>query len=117
MEQDCNCDSPSACQKPVSLDKEGFLLNLQEWDRTVAKSIARQENINLETKHWEIIDLLRQFYSEYDLSPAMRPLVNYVKKHLGPEKGNSIYLLTLFPNSPAKLASKIAGLPKPENCL
>ena len=28
-----------------------------------------------------------------------------------------IYLMSLFPGSPAKLGSKIAGLPKPENCL
>ncbi|MFT5693129.1 MAG: tRNA 2-thiouridine synthesizing protein E [Oceanicoccus sp.] len=117
MEQDSNLDPPSYLEGPASLDNEGFLLNLREWNLPVAELIARQENITLEEKHWEIIYLLRQFYNEFDLSPAMRPLVNYVKKHLGPEKGNSIYLLTLFPGSPAKIASKIAGLPKPENCL
>jgi tRNA 2-thiouridine synthesizing protein E len=47
----------------------------------------------------------------------MRPLVKYIGQRLGKEKGNSIYLLQLFPGSPAKLASKIAGLPRPENCL
>ena len=60
--------------------------------------------------------LVRDFYQTYDLSPANRPLVKAVKQKLGEEKGNSIYLLTLFPESPAKLASKIAGLPKPANC-
>jgi len=47
----------------------------------------------------------------------MRPLVKFVGQELGKDKGNSMYLLTLFPGSPAKLGSKIAGLPKPENCL
>lgn len=117
MEQHSDCDSPSDFQKSVSFDSEGFLQNLKEWDRPVAKFIAQRENIILGEGHWEIIYLLRQFYSEFDLSPAMRPLVNYVKQYLGREKGNSIYLLTLFPGSPAKVASKIAGLPKPENCL
>ena len=47
----------------------------------------------------------------------MRALVKYVRLKLGPDKGRSIYLLKLFPGSPAKIGSKIAGLPKPANCL
>ncbi len=47
----------------------------------------------------------------------MRPLVKYCALKLGPDKGRSIYLMSLFPGSPAKLGSKIAGLPKPDNCL
>jgi tRNA 2-thiouridine synthesizing protein E len=35
---------------------------------------------------------------------------------LGPDKGRSVYLLTLFPGNPALLGAKIAGLPRPENC-
>ena len=47
----------------------------------------------------------------------MRILVKQVGLQLGKEKGTSLYLLQLFPGSPAKIASKIAGLPKPTNCL
>jgi tRNA 2-thiouridine synthesizing protein E len=47
----------------------------------------------------------------------MRVLVKLVARELGREKGNSLYLLRLFPDSPAKLAAKIAGLPRPTNCL
>ena len=47
----------------------------------------------------------------------MRPLVKYVGQQLGKDKGTSMYLLGLFPGSPAKLGSKLAGLPKPDNCL
>ena len=39
------------------------------------------------------------------------------KEEWGKEKGSSMYLLQLFPGSPAKIGSKIAGLPKPDNCL
>ncbi len=109
--------NPNLTKGSISLDREGFLLNLQDWSQSVAEVIAQGENITLTESHWEIVFLLRQFYDEFDLSPAMRPLVKYVKQHLGTDKGNSIYLLTLFPGSPAKIASKIAGLPKPENCL
>jgi len=83
----------------------------------VARQIAGAEDLELSDAHWEIIYLLRDFYREFDSSPAMRPLIKYCALKLGPDKGRSIYLLSLFPNSPAKLGSKIAGLPKPDNCL
>ena len=98
-------------------DKQGFLLNLSDWNKAIACTIAAEESIELSPEHWEIIYLLRGFYQEFALSPAMRILVKTVKQQLGDDKGNSIYLLSLFPGSPAKIASKIAGLPKPTNCL
>ncbi|WP_240472859.1 TusE/DsrC/DsvC family sulfur relay protein [Dasania marina] len=101
----------------AAVDKEGFLLNLNDWDESVASELAAAEGIVLSEQHWQVIKLLRQFYQEFQLSPAMRPLVKYVGLHLGADKGKSLYLLQLFPGSPAKLASKIAGLPKPDNCL
>lgn len=99
-----------------NFDKEGFLTNPESWTEELAKIIAGQEGIELTHEHWEIIWLVRDFYQTYDLSPSNRPLVKTVKQKLGEEKGNSIYLLSLFPESPAKIASKIAGLPKPANC-
>ena len=103
--------------QPVATDDNGFLLNLSDWTPAIAEALAEQENITLTEEHWEIIDLLRQFYDEFTISPAMRILVKHIKLKLGPDKASSIYLLGLFPESPAKIACKIAGLPKPTNCL
>ena len=101
----------------IEVDSEGYLCNLDDWSKETAESIAINDGIQLSSNHWEIINLLRGFYAEYQISPAMRILVKQAKNQLGNDKGSSIYLLTLFPGSPAKLASKIAGLPKPTNCL
>jgi len=101
----------------IDLDKEGYLIDLADWDETVATALAQQEEIALGPAHWEIINLLRIFYNRHQMSPANRALVNLVKRDLGAEKGKSIYLMKLFRGSPAKTASKISGLPKPENCL
>lgn len=98
-------------------DTEGYLQNLDDWNPDVAQQIAEQEGITLTPAHWEIITLIRQYYAEFDLSPAMRPLVKYATLKLGADKGKSVYLLSLFPGSPPKLAAKIAGLPRPANCL
>ena len=104
-------------ERNIALDQEGFLKNLEDWNEDIAKKLALAENIALTAAHWEIIQLLKQFYQQYDLSPSMRPLVKYIAQELGKEKAKSIYLMKLFPGSPAKIAAKIAGLPKPDNCL
>ena len=98
-------------------NERGFLADWQGWDRNTANAFAKLENITLTDAHWEIINLLRMYYADFGTPPANRALVNFVKKKLGQKKGNSIYLLSLFPTSPARVASRIAGLPKPKNCL
>ncbi|WP_417223181.1 TusE/DsrC/DsvC family sulfur relay protein [Amphritea sp.] len=101
----------------IPVDPEGYLRNLDDWNEAVAEQLAAQEAIQLTEAHWEILRVLRQFYQQFEMSPAMRPLIKAVANELGSDKGKSIYLMSLFPGSPAKLASKIAGLPKPTNCL
>ncbi|MGB0663243.1 MAG: TusE/DsrC/DsvC family sulfur relay protein [Pontibacterium sp.] len=101
----------------VALDKEGFLADLNDWNEEVAHWLAEQEGITLTPEHWEVMHALRDFYATYEVMPAMRPFVKYIGTTLGKEKGNSMYLLKLFPGSPAKFAAKLAGLPKPTNCL
>lgn len=98
-------------------DPEGFLYDAQAWNTEIAKDLALEAQVTLTAEHWEIITLLRQYYLEFDSSPAMRALIKYISLHLGKDKATSLYLLKLFPGSPAKISAKIAGLPKPENCL
>lgn len=98
-------------------DKNGFLRQPEIWTPDIAQAFAADEGIELTEGHWQIIELLQSFYANFGDSPANRALVNYVKQHLGPEQGRSIYLMKLFPGSPARVGSRIAGLPKPKNCL
>lgn len=104
-------------EQAVALDKDGYLLELADWSETVAEALAQREGIALSAEHWEILQLTRSFYAEFQLSPANRPLIKYVAGKLGPEKGNSLHLNRLFNGAPAKIAAKLAGLPKPTNCL
>ncbi len=101
----------------AAFDTEGFLRDLADWSPAVAEQVAEAEGVALTEAHWEVLHLLRDYYAQFDSSPAMRALVKYCGIKLGADKGKSIYLLSLFPGSPAKLGSKIAGLPKPDNCL
>lgn len=101
----------------IALDNDGHLIDLKTWNTGVAEALAKQENIVLTPEHWDLIYVLQDFYREFEISPAMRALVKYTEKKLGADKGRSVYLLQLFPPSPARVASKIAGLPRPTNCL
>ena len=98
-------------------DRDGFLQDANQWSPQLAGEIAAREALELTPAHWEIIELLREYYQQFEATPAMRALVKYTNQKLGPEKGRSIYLLGLFPGSPVLLGCKIAGLPKPRNCL
>lgn len=99
-------------------NSEGFLDNPRAWDEATATEIAREDDIELNEKHWEIIRFLREFYEEHEMAPpSNRLFVKAVRETLGEDKGNSIYLMTLFPGTPAKTACRIAGLPRPTNCL
>jgi|TARA_B110001454_G_scaffold56829_2_gene55599 tRNA 2-thiouridine synthesizing protein E len=101
----------------LDVDSDGFLLDHLQWNEQIAEKLATNEGLILTPAHWQLIHLIRQFYDEFGLSPAMRPLSKYIKINLGADKAGSIYLMQLFPQSPAKYLAKIAGLPRPENCL
>lgn len=103
--------------RSIALDKDGYLADLHDWSPATAEALAAREELPLGPEHWEILHLLRDFYAEFQLSPATRPLIKYVSLKLGTDKGNSLHLNRLFKGTPAKLAAKLAGLPKPTNCL
>lgn len=102
---------------PTHFDDEGFLVDLNLWNEALATSLAEKEGVTLSPEHFDVLYAARRYQASFDLSPEMRPLVKWVGQELGKDKGNSIYLMTLFPQSTAKLVSKIAGLPKPLNCI
>ncbi len=103
--------------RTLPLDNDGYLADLSDWCEEVAFELARQMEIELTPAHWEILHLIRDFHKRRGLSPVMRILVRLVEKECGSDKGNSLYLLKLFPESPARVACRIAGLPRPVNCL
>ena len=100
----------------IETDAEGYLLDASQWTRQVAQIIAQLEQIEMTEDHWQVVEYIRQFYREFGTSPSIRPLVKYLAQQLPAEKGNSVYLQILFPEGPAKQATKIAGLPRPARC-
>ena len=103
--------------KQIEVDEDGYIQRLEDWTEDVAKHIAKLEQVELTPEHWEIINFLRSYYQEYKIAPMIRILTKEIAKKMGPEKGNTKYLYSLFPAGPAKQACKIAGLAKPAGCV
>lgn len=96
---------------------DGFLRDAEQWDEQIAQVLAKNENIMLSDAHWEILKFIRSYYQTFCHLPNSRMFAAAIRKQFGNDKGNSAYLLKLFPQGPLKFACKIAGLPKPPTCL
>jgi tRNA 2-thiouridine synthesizing protein E len=94
----------------LQTDAEGYLANRDDWSEELAKELATQMGIELGDEHWKVLKTARAIEGESGASPGLRKIS---KRSETPIK--SIY--KLFPDGPAKLIAKIAGIPKPKSCL
>lgn len=95
----------------VDVNEEGFFEDPDQWTEDMAPEIARDEGIDtLTEQHWRVIRFMRSEYAEKGAGPTVRVL--------GRTSGVSVKeLYQLFPKGPAKIAAKIAGIPKPRGCI
>ena len=103
--------------RKIEVGENGFLENVDDWDRDVAEYFAEKEGIRMSDQHWEIANYLNDYYKQYQIAPMLKILVKEISRKFGPEKGNTLYLYQLYPAGPARQACKIAGLPSPTGCL
>jgi dissimilatory sulfite reductase related protein len=96
---------------PVEVDPEGFLRQPEQWTEEMAHEIAAVNGIDtLTDRHWQVVSFMRDAYLQNGSAPSIRSL--------GKLSGVPIKeLYQLFPKGPAKLAAKIAGIPKPRGCI
>ena len=96
---------------PVDVDAEGFLVDPEQWTPELGEEIARAAGIGpLTDRHWMVVDFMRRTYLTTGNAPTIRTL--------GKLSGVPVKeLYQLFPKGPAKLAAKIAGIPKPRGCI
>ena len=97
--------------KTVEVNEEGFLVNPDDWTDEMASELAKEVGINeLTDMHWKAIKFMRDDFKERGQIPTIRRI-----KNAGGIPIKDIY--ALFPDGPAKKASFIAGLGKPEGCV
>lgn len=95
----------------VQINDEGFFENPDEWTEAMVPELAAAEGIESVTdQHWQVLRFMRQEFAAKGTGPTVRAL--------GKSSGVSVKeLYQLFPKGPAKVAAKVAGIPKPRGCI
>ena len=90
----------------VELDQDGYLVDIDSWNETVAAALARNEGIRrLTAEHIDVVKFLRGYYIKYKSFPLLRMVCTNLDKPAS-------CMTKPFNMDPLK-AWKIAGLPQP----
>lgn len=101
-----------------SLDDDGHLKNHNDWTPKIAQRLADTIGVTLESEHYQIIGEVRDFFETYHHSPSTRPLIKHLMARLPNLDISNQKLQKLFNTGlVARHVNRIAGLPKPPNCL
>jgi TusE/DsrC/DsvC family sulfur relay protein len=93
----------------VEVTADGYLTDPSLWTNTVAEEIALEEGLILTGEHFRFLGLLRDWHS-------MGENIS-IRKINKSGIGNLRTFYNLFPGAALRKASRIAGIPKPENCV
>ena len=95
----------------VDVNDEGFFEHPEQWTEEMGAEIAKENGIpEMTDAHWQVVKYMRASYQDSGSAPSIRTL--------GKASGVPVKeLYQLFPKGPAKLAAKIAGIPKPRGCI
>jgi len=93
--------------KKIQVDEEGYLINIDDWDETVACALAEREGISkqcpLKEEQIEILRFIRDYYKKFGSVPVVRAVCTKVH-----QPGRCEYIQ--FPDPIT--ACRLAGIPK-----
>jgi len=93
----------------VNVNEEGYLTDFSQWTKDIGSEIAKEQEIDMTPKHWEVIDYIHEKYNNEEALS-----IRGIKKS-GVINIKEFY--NLFPGGPLKKSTMIAGIPKPKRCI
>lgn len=108
----------STYSAPLTLDQDGHLCDHTLWTPDIAQQLADTLAVTLSAEHLAILEQVRVFFATFNHAPATRPLIKWLQKTM-PDSDISNQKLQLLFNTGlvARHVNRLAGLPKPPNCL
>lgn len=95
-------------------DPEGYLIDPEDWDEHVSETLAREESIDLNDQHWQILRFMRGYWEEHKIAPDVRHVTSHLVEAEGiDKKAAKQRLFNLFPYGYVKQACKISGMQRP----
>lgn len=101
----------------IALDQDGHLSNYLDWTPQVAQFMAQQDGLVLGDKQLAVLYAVQKFYRQFGYAPATRPLIKFLIKELGASISNAQLMQDFQTGLVARTLARLAGLPKPANCL
>ncbi len=93
----------------IKRNDQGYLTDFSQWTKEVGEEIAKEQNIEMTDKHWEVISYLQDKHTKEEALS-----IRGIKKS-GIINIKEFY--NLFPGGPLKKSTMIAGIPKPKSCI
>ena len=102
----------------VALDQDGHLCDHTIWTPVIAQQLANTLDIVLDTERLAVLQQVRAFFVKFNHAPATRPLIKWLQQTLPDDDISNQKLQQLFNTGlVARHVNRLAGLPKPPNCL
>ena len=102
----------------VALDQDGHLCDHTIWTPVIAQQLANTLDIVLDTQRLAVLQQVRAFFVKFNHAPATRPLIKWLQQTLPDNDISNQKLQQLFNTGlVARHVNRLAGLPKPPNCL
>jgi tRNA 2-thiouridine synthesizing protein E len=103
-------------QRPA-LDADGHLQDYRQWTPDVARQMAADDGLHLNDTQLMILIAVRDFYARFAHAPATRPLIRYLIQQVDPTLSNAQLMADFQTGLVARTLARLAGVPKPPNCL
>ena len=101
-------------EKQATYDNEGYLVDPESWDASIAQLLAEDEGIELDHDYWTIIGFMRDYWTLHRVAPDVRHVVDFLRDTRGLDKKNAKkFLFDRFPYGYVKQACRIAGMQRP----
>jgi len=98
----------------AAYDNEGYLIDPEQWDESVARTLAAEEGIDLGANYWPVLHFMHEYWSRHRVAPDVRHVVDFLVKEQGfDKKAAKQHLFRQFPYGYVKQACKIAGMQRP----
>ena len=113
-----NATTPIKAALNVELDQDGHLCDYTIWTPGIAQQLANTIDVTINTEHLDILQQVRAFFVKFNHAPATRPLIKWLQQTLPDHDISNQKLQQLFNTGlVARHVNRLAGLPKPPNCL
>ncbi|MCB1521802.1 MAG: TusE/DsrC/DsvC family sulfur relay protein [Hyphomicrobiaceae bacterium] len=97
-----------------SVDEQGFMVEPDAWNETIAKELARIADVRLTERHWAVFNFMRAFLAEHGVAADARFVFRFLEDaYPRPDKSGREHFFELFPYGYVGQACKIAGMRQP----